>query len=102
MNPPEEAEDGVGVLHPVVRRHAETGEEILFISPYFTTEIVGDADGAGLLAHAVAALEASPHRYEHAWQPGDLVVWDNRSTVHGRQAFEGERVLWRTQARGPF
>ena len=101
MNPVDEAEGGEGgVLHPVVRRHAHTNEEILFISPYFNSEIVGDADGASLLARAVEALETSPFRYEHEWAPGDLVVWDNRSTVHGRQAFEGERELWRTQARG--
>lgn len=37
--------------------------------------------------------------YEHVWQLGDLVMWDNRCTLHRRDAFDNRerRVMWRTQ-----
>ena len=47
-------------------------------------------------------LQVDEFRYELQWREGDLALWDNHCTVHGRQEFEGERVLWRTQARGPW
>jgi alpha-ketoglutarate-dependent taurine dioxygenase len=105
MNPADEREGAEeGVLHPAVRRHPATGEEALFVSPYFTSRLEGDAEpvdeAAALLELANSALRLPVHQYVHRWSEGDLVAWDNRSTVHGRQAFEGERVLWRTQARG--
>lgn len=106
MNPSSEREDGRdGVRHPVVRRHPVTGEEALFLSPYFVAGLEGDLsaeEGARLLRTANAALELPELHYVHRWSVGDLVIWDNRCTVHGRQKFEGKRVLWRTQARGPF
>jgi taurine dioxygenase len=43
---------------------------------------------------------------EHAWQPGDIVMWDNRCSVHQRGPFDPgtERELHATQVRGhrPF
>ncbi len=40
--------------------------------------------------------------YEHHWRLGDLVMWDNRSTMHRRDPFDGEarRVMHRTQIKG--
>ena len=37
--------------------------------------------------------------YEHVWQLGDLLVWDNRCTLHRRDAFDDSepRIMWRTQ-----
>ncbi len=39
--------------------------------------------------------------YEHVWRVGDLVMWDNRCTIHRRDAFDsGERrIMWRTQVK---
>ena len=40
--------------------------------------------------------------YEHVWKLGDLVMWDNRSTMHRRDPFDGEarRIMHRTQIKG--
>jgi taurine dioxygenase len=40
--------------------------------------------------------------WEHAWRVGDLVLWDNRSTMHRRDAFDPatRRIMHRTQVKG--
>lgn len=37
------------------------------------------------------------HAYEHKWEDNDILIWDNLKMQHKRMAFEGERLLWRTQ-----
>ncbi|MFP6727618.1 MAG: TauD/TfdA family dioxygenase, partial [Alphaproteobacteria bacterium] len=38
----------------------------------------------------------------HQWQRGDVLIWDNRSTLHRRDAFDPDqrRILWRCQITG--
>jgi taurine dioxygenase len=40
--------------------------------------------------------------YEHRWRVGDLVLWDNRSTLHRRDPFDASarRLMHRTQIKG--
>ena len=104
MNVASEMDSGSrGVCHPVVRPHPETGQEALFISPFFTTTIdPPSADGDHLLTQLFEVLSQPEFCYSHGWQTRDVVLWDNRNTLHGRQSFKGERVLWRAQARGQF
>jgi len=42
--------------------------------------------------------------YEHRWRVGDLLLWDNRSTMHRRDPFDNDsrRVMHRTQIKGEF
>jgi taurine dioxygenase len=97
MNDVEAAE----VTHPVVRVHRETGEHSLFISPYFTKCIVGmsDVESSKLLSVLFTAITHPSVLYKHVWARRQLVLYDNRCTNHMRPGFNGERVLWRTQAR---
>jgi len=37
------------------------------------------------------------NNYKHEWQEGDILLWDNLKMIHKRVAFEGDRILWRTQ-----
>ncbi len=41
-------------------------------------------------------------RYQHRWRVGDLLLWDNRSTMHRRDPFDNatRRVMHRTQIKG--
>ena len=98
MNP-----DLAGVVHPLVRRHPETKEETLFLSPFFTkgSAVPGVADDA-MLDQLNALLKQPALQYIHRWSVGDLVLWDNVTSVHGRTAFVGVRELWRCQSRGAF
>jgi taurine dioxygenase len=92
------------VVHPVVRVHPETGEEVLFVNPGFTSRIVeltlpeSDALLTFLHAHATK-LE---HTVRHHWQPGDVAFWDNRATQHAVSGDFGDahRVIQRVTLRG--
>ena len=71
-------------VHPVVRTHPETGRKALFVSEHFTTRILGlpEADSRTLLDELFALSTRPEHVYRHAWQPHDMVFWDNRSVMH--------------------
>ena len=72
------------VIHPLVRVHPMTGRKNLFVNPGFTTHIVGmsriESDGLLQLLYAHATQPEFVMR--HHWQVGDVVIWDNRCTMH--------------------
>ena len=83
-------------LHPVARRHPETGRTALFVSPGYTIAIDGvpDDESTALLKELFAHQGQPPFVYRHAWQPGMLVMWDNRCLVHAATGgYEGHRRL---------
>jgi taurine dioxygenase len=98
----------VTVTHPVVRTHPENGRQALFVSEGFTTHILGlPADESrDLLAQLYAHSVRPEHVYRHAWQPHDMVFWDNRSLIHLAAGCPDHlrRKLYRTTIQGdaPF
>jgi len=89
-------------LHPVVRVHPETGERALFVSPGFTSHIVGVStqESEALLELFFAQITKPAYTVRFRWNPGDVAFWDNRATAHlGPQDLDHldlERVLFRT------
>ena len=87
--------------HPLVRVHPESGRKSLCISPEVMSHIVGmDRDASLALARSLArhALEER-FIYRHRWRAGDLVMWDNRCTMHTATVFDADRyrrLLYRT------
>jgi taurine dioxygenase len=85
--------------HPVVRVHPETGERALMLGG-FIRSLVGYSPAAGRDLVRVLLEYATRPEYtvRWKWQVGDLVIWDNRSTLHyairdyGDQHRRGERV----------
>lgn len=86
--------DNPPVEHPVVRTHPETGEKILYVGG-FTTHFVNyntpenirhgidKLPGASLLLNYLTSRATIPeYQVRWSWQPGDVAVWDNRSTQH--------------------
>jgi len=90
--------------HPLFTAHEETGRPVLFASRLLTERIVGlpDDESDTLLQRLFAHAERRELIYEHVWQPGDYVIWDNRCVNHARTDFPpGERrLLRRTTVQG--
>lgn len=72
------------VVHPVVRVHPVTGRKSLFVNPGFTTRIIGlSASDSRHVLHLFFDHIARPeHTIRHSWEAGDVIMWDNRNTVH--------------------
>ena len=72
------------VVHPVVRVHPVTGRPNLFVNPGFTSHIVGMSrvESDGLLQMLYAHMTQPAFVLRHRWRVGDVVIWDNRATMH--------------------
>jgi alpha-ketoglutarate-dependent taurine dioxygenase len=83
--------------HPVLMTHPGTGEELLYVGAMQTDSIVGlpEAESEELLARCWEVLYAPDNVYEHVWELGDLLVWDNLALHHARHAVRGRRTLRR-------
>src|SRR3954469_3514749 len=83
--------------HPLVRTHPATGRKALYLNANRMEQVVGmeraesDALLDALIAHAIEPR----FQYRHVWRQGDVVIWDNRCTMHKANADypEGERRL---------
>jgi taurine dioxygenase len=83
-------------VHPVVRTVPETGRKALYVCRLMTDRIMelSDAESASLLAELFDHAERPEFAYEHQWQHGDVLIWDNRCVAHARNDFdERERRL---------
>jgi taurine dioxygenase len=77
-------------VHPVVRTHPATGRKALYVNRLMTVSIEGmaDAESDELLETLFDHQERREFVYEHVWRPGDLLLWDNRCTLHARTDFD--------------
>ena len=95
------AADAPAFAHPVVRTHPATGRQALYVNRLMSGHIVGlaRAESDALLARLFEHQEQRRFVYEHVWRAGDLILWDNRCTLHARTDFDpGERRLLRRVA----
>ena len=91
-------------VHPVFRTHDETGRKAIYVNRLMTVRVEGlpedesDAALAALFDHS----EKPEFVYRHVWRVGDLIVWDNRCSMHARTDFSpGERrLMLRTTIKG--
>ncbi|MEL0080196.1 MAG: TauD/TfdA family dioxygenase [Rhodospirillales bacterium] len=93
------------IVHPAVRAHPETGRKALFLSDIWVRYFVGmnEADSQDLLAEVMEIAKKPEAEYQHVWKPGDIVMWDNRSTMHRACPFDEEntrRLMHRTTIKG--
>jgi len=72
------------VRHPIVRPHADTGRDALYVNPGFTSHVEGLSrhESDGILALLFEHATRPEFIYRHNWAIGDAVLWDNRSTMH--------------------
>ena len=78
-----------GVRHPMVRTHPVTKEKCLFLGRRLNSYILGLplAESEALLDEVWAHSCRDKYVWQHKWKVGDLLVWDNRCTMHHRNAF---------------
>jgi taurine dioxygenase len=75
--------------HPVIRTHPATGRKALYVNRLMT-EYIEDLprpESDELLAMLFEHAEQPAFVYRHVWQPGELILWDNRCTLHARSDF---------------
>jgi taurine dioxygenase len=72
------------VAQPVVRVHPETGRKALYVSEARTSHFVGMTieESQGLLEFLFQHSVRPEFTYRHAWKVNDILMWDNRSTLH--------------------
>ena len=80
------------VLRPLVRRIPESGRDSLYVASHIG-RIAGmdDADAMALVAELIAHATQRQFVYTHRWRVGDLVMWDNRCTMHRGTDYEDTR-----------
>jgi alpha-ketoglutarate-dependent 2,4-dichlorophenoxyacetate dioxygenase len=99
----EELDHLAPVEHAVVRTHPETGRKNLFVGRHASHILGEDLETSRTLLADLTQQGAQPPRtYKHIWNPGDIVVWDNRCVLHrGHTWPEGQaRTMVRTTVAG--
>ena len=97
-----------GPSHPIISTHPETGCNSIFLGRRHAAYVNGCTldESEALLDELWARCTQPQFCYEHRWAKGDVVVWDNRATVHRRDPFDPtlRRVLYAAQVEGhrPF
>lgn len=83
-------------LHPLGRKHTETGRVALFASPGYTIGIEGipEDEGHEILREVYAHQSRPEFVYRHRWSEGMLTLWDNRCVIHAATGgYDGHRRL---------
>jgi taurine dioxygenase len=91
-----EPQAGLSYAHPVARTHPATGRKALYVNRLMTHHIEGvpREESEALLALMFETIERPQFIYEHRWRVGDLVLWDNRCTLHARRDFDPNASRW--------
>ena len=88
--------DGMSFAHPLGRTHPATERKALYVNRLMTHHIEGlpHDESERLLAVMFETIERQEFIYEHRWRVGDLLLWDNRCTLHARRDFNPEENRW--------
>jgi alpha-ketoglutarate-dependent taurine dioxygenase len=90
-------------LRPLVKVHPVTGRPALFIGRHaYGIPGLDEAESEKLLSDLVDFACRSPRTYAHRWQPGDVVIWDNRCVLHRARPYDYRevRVMRHTRVAG--
>jgi taurine dioxygenase len=105
VTPTSDPRESPGAYHPLVYTHPETGRRGLYLGRRRNAYIEGLPlpESEALLDELWSYATGDALTWRHAWRAGDVVLWDNRSTMHRRDAFDAgaRRVMHRTQIRRP-
>jgi taurine dioxygenase len=104
VTPTDDPREAPGTCHPIVCTHPETGRKCLYLGRRRNAYIEGlDLAGSEALLDEVWSY-ATRHEltWYNQWRAGDVVLWDNRCTMHRRDPFDAasRRIMHRTQIKG--
>jgi taurine dioxygenase len=104
VTPSDDPRTSPGTMHPLVCSHPDTGRRMLYLGRRRNAYIGGLdlPESEALLDELWSYVARHEVAWEHVWRVGDLVLWDNRCTMHRRDAFDpaARRIMHRTQVRG--
>jgi alpha-ketoglutarate-dependent taurine dioxygenase len=82
------------VRHPLVQLHPVTRRRCLFLSPHTMVTIDGmpEAEGRRLLDELIAHATSAKYVYKHIWAKDDVIMWDNRCTMHAVEPFDNVAI----------
>ena len=104
VTPTDDPREAPGMIHPLVCTHPETGRKCLYLGRRRNAYIDGLplAASEALLDEIWAYATRDELTWYNDWRVGDLVLWDNRCTMHRRDPFDpaARRVMHRTQIKG--
>lgn len=93
-----------GPSHPIVFRHPETGRDALYLGrrPFAYVNGLPVSESEKLLDELWAHATQERFSWHHEWRVGDILVWDNRCTMHHRDPFDpsSRRVMHKTACEG--
>jgi taurine dioxygenase len=102
--PTDDPRDAPGLLRPLVCSHPETGRRCLYLGRRGNAYIAGLplAESEALLDELWAQATRDELTWYNNWRVSDVVLWDNRCTMHRRDPFDpgARRVMHRTQIKG--
>lgn len=92
------------VVNPLVWVHPETGRKLLNVSTMNIDHIVGmdEAESDALIERLIAHALRPEFQYMHEWENGDMILWDNRRTLHCATGHPADliRIVTRTTIKG--
>ena len=104
VTPTDDPRQSPGAVHPLVCAHPANGRRMLYLGRRRNAYLVGLelAESEALLNELWSIVDRHEFSWEHVWRVGDLVLWDNRCTMHRRDAFDpnSRRIMHRTQVKG--
>jgi taurine dioxygenase len=104
VTPTDDPRQAPGTLHPLVCTHPESGRRMLYLGRRRMAWLEGFslAESDALLDEIWTHATAEQFVWTHQWRVGDLVLWDNRCTMHRRDPFDASsrRIMHRTQVKG--
>jgi taurine dioxygenase len=104
VTPTDDPVTSPGAVHPLVCTHPDTGLRMLYLGRRRNAYLIGlkQLDSETLLDELWSFVDRPEFAWEHSWHVGDLVMWDNRCTMHRRDAFDpnSRRIMHRTQVKG--
>jgi taurine dioxygenase len=82
------------VRHPLVQVHPVTRRRCLLLSPHTMVEVEGvaPAESRALLDELIAHATQEKYVYRHVWAKDDVIMWDNRCTMHSVEPFDNAHV----------